>query len=54
MNTGKPRLVINNQCINKRFEFDSYYIPIREYLIDCIKGTKLFSKFDFKSDFNKL
>ena len=51
---GKPRLVINYQGINKILEFDSYYIPSREYLIDCIKGAKVFSKFDCKSVFYQI
>ncbi|KAL0295247.1 UNVERIFIED_CONTAM: Enzymatic polyprotein [Sesamum radiatum] len=51
---GKPRLVINYQCINKILEFDGYYIPSREHLIDCIKGAKVFSKFDCKSDFYQI
>ncbi|KAL0361714.1 UNVERIFIED_CONTAM: Polyprotein P3 [Sesamum radiatum] len=38
---GKPRLVINNQGINKILEFDGYYIPSREHLIGCIKGIEL-------------
>ncbi|KAL0431024.1 UNVERIFIED_CONTAM: Enzymatic polyprotein [Sesamum radiatum] len=51
---GKPRLVINYQGINKILEFDGYYIPSREHLIDCIKGAKVFSKFDCKSDFYQI
>ncbi|KAL2252044.1 UNVERIFIED_CONTAM: movement protein [Sesamum indicum] len=38
---GKPRLVINYQGINKILEFDGYYIPSTEHLIDCIKGAKI-------------
>ncbi|KAK4382785.1 hypothetical protein Sango_2840500 [Sesamum angolense] len=41
--SGKLRLVINYQGINKILEFDGYYIPSREHLIDCIKGAKVFS-----------
>ncbi|KAL0402510.1 UNVERIFIED_CONTAM: hypothetical protein Slati_4280900 [Sesamum latifolium] len=48
---GKPRLVINYQGINSILEFDGYYIPSREHLIDCIKGAKVFSKFDCKFGF---
>ena len=51
---GKPRLFINYQCINIILEFDGYYIPRREHLIDCIKGAKVFSKFDCKSGFIRL
>ncbi|KAL0442004.1 UNVERIFIED_CONTAM: Enzymatic polyprotein [Sesamum radiatum] len=51
---GKPRLVINYQGINKILEFDGYYIPSREHLIDCIKGAKVFSKFDCKSGFYQI
>ncbi|KAL2247183.1 UNVERIFIED_CONTAM: Enzymatic polyprotein [Sesamum indicum] len=51
---GKPRLVINYQDINKILEFDGYYIPSREHLIDCIKETKVFSKFDCKSGFYQI
>ncbi|KAL0448142.1 UNVERIFIED_CONTAM: Enzymatic polyprotein [Sesamum latifolium] len=51
---GKPRLVINYQGINKILEFDGYYIPSREHLIDCIKGEKVFSKFDCKSGFYQI
>ncbi|KAL0367452.1 UNVERIFIED_CONTAM: putative enzymatic polyprotein [Sesamum radiatum] len=51
---GKPRLVINYQDINKILEFDGIYIPSREHLIDCIKGAKVFSKFDCKSDFYQI
>ncbi|KAL0440059.1 UNVERIFIED_CONTAM: Enzymatic polyprotein [Sesamum latifolium] len=51
---GKPRLVINYQGINKILKFDGYYIPSREHLIDCIKGAKVFSKFDCKSGFYQI
>ncbi|KAL0404138.1 UNVERIFIED_CONTAM: putative enzymatic polyprotein [Sesamum radiatum] len=51
---GKPRLVINYQGINKILEFDGYYIPSREHLIDYIKGAKVFSKFDCKSNFYQI
>ncbi|KAL2243370.1 UNVERIFIED_CONTAM: Enzymatic polyprotein [Sesamum indicum] len=51
---GKPRLVINYQGINKILEFDGYYIPSREHLIDCIKRAKVFSKFDCKSGFYQI
>ncbi|KAL0434891.1 UNVERIFIED_CONTAM: Enzymatic polyprotein [Sesamum radiatum] len=51
---GKPRLVINYQGINKILEFDGYYIPSRLHLIDCIKGAKVFSKFDCKSSFYQI
>ncbi|KAL0444744.1 UNVERIFIED_CONTAM: Enzymatic polyprotein [Sesamum latifolium] len=51
---GKPRLVINYQGINKILEFDGYYIPSREHLIYCIKGEKVFSKFDCKSGFYQI
>ncbi|KAL2228603.1 UNVERIFIED_CONTAM: Enzymatic polyprotein [Sesamum indicum] len=51
---GKPRLVINYQGINKILEFDGYYIPSREHLIDCIKEAKVFSKFDCKSGFYQI
>ncbi|KAL0439456.1 UNVERIFIED_CONTAM: Enzymatic polyprotein [Sesamum latifolium] len=51
---GKPRLVINYQGINKILEFDGYYIPSREHLIDYIKGAKVFSKFDCKSSFYQI
>ncbi|KAL0361481.1 UNVERIFIED_CONTAM: Enzymatic polyprotein [Sesamum radiatum] len=54
MKRGKPRSVINYQGINKILEFDGYYIPSREHLIDCIKGAKVFSKFDCKSDFYQI
>ncbi|KAL0428106.1 UNVERIFIED_CONTAM: Enzymatic polyprotein [Sesamum latifolium] len=50
----KPRLVINYQGINKILEFDGYYILSREHLIDCIKGAKVFSKFDCKSGFYQI
>ncbi|KAL0394739.1 UNVERIFIED_CONTAM: movement protein [Sesamum latifolium] len=51
---GKPRLVINYQGINKILEFDGYYIPSREHLIDCIKGARVFSKLDYKSGFYQI
>ncbi|KAL0402563.1 UNVERIFIED_CONTAM: Enzymatic polyprotein [Sesamum latifolium] len=51
---GKPMFVINYQGINKILEFDGYYIPSREHLIDCIKGAKVFSKFDCKSGFYQI
>ncbi|KAL0282256.1 UNVERIFIED_CONTAM: Enzymatic polyprotein [Sesamum radiatum] len=51
---GKPRLVIHYQGINKILEFDGYYIPSTEHLIDCIKGAEVFSKFDCKSDFYQI
>ncbi|KAL0444921.1 UNVERIFIED_CONTAM: Enzymatic polyprotein [Sesamum latifolium] len=51
---GKPRSVINYQGINKILEFYGYYIPSREHLIDCIKGAKVFSKFDCKSGFYQI
>ena len=50
---GKPRLVINYQGINKILEFDGYYIPSREHLIDYI-GAKVFSKFDCKFEFYQI
>ncbi|KAL2251415.1 UNVERIFIED_CONTAM: Enzymatic polyprotein [Sesamum indicum] len=51
---GKPRLVINYKGINKILEFDGYYIPSREHLIDCIKGAKVFYRFDCKSGFYQI
>ena len=51
---GKPRLVINYQGINKILEFEGYYIPSIEHLIDFIKGAKVFSKFDCKSGFYQI
>ncbi|KAL0457964.1 UNVERIFIED_CONTAM: Enzymatic polyprotein [Sesamum latifolium] len=50
---GKSRLVINYQGINKIPEFDGYYIPSREHLIDCI-GAKVSSKFNYKSGFYQI
>lgn len=31
---GKPRLVINYKGINNILEFDGYYIPSREHLVN--------------------
>lgn len=54
INRDKPKFVINYQDINKILEFDGYYIPSRKHLIDCIKGCKVFFKFDCKSDFYQI
>lgn len=51
---GKPRLVINYKGINDILEFDGYFIPSREHLINCIRNAKVFSKFDCKSGFYQI
>ncbi|KAL0386227.1 UNVERIFIED_CONTAM: putative enzymatic polyprotein [Sesamum radiatum] len=51
---GKPKFVINYQGINEILELDGYYIPSREHLIDCIKGEKVFFKFNYRSGFYQI
>ena len=51
---GKPRLVINYKGVNDILEFDGYFIPNREHLINCIRNAKVFSKFDCKSGFYQI
>jgi hypothetical protein len=48
---GKARMVINYKRLNEQLEFDGYFIPRKDVLINQTKGAKIFSKFDCKSEF---
>lgn len=51
---GKARMVINYKRLNEQLEFDGYFIPRKDVLINQTKGAKIFSKFDCKSGFWQL
>ena len=48
---GKARMVVNYKRLNENLEFDGYFIPRKDVLINLTKGSKIFSKFDCKSGF---
>jgi hypothetical protein len=48
---GKARMVINYKRLNEQLEFDGYFIPRKDVLVNQTKGSKIFSKFDCKSRF---
>ena len=48
---GKSRMVFNYKRLNDNTEEDKYPLPNKEALINKIKHTYLYSKFDLKSGF---
>ena len=48
---GKNRMVINYKRLNDNTLDNSYKVPNKDELVNCIPNTKYFSKFDCKSGF---
>ena len=48
---GKVRMVINYKKLNENLEFDGYFIPRKDVLVNQTRGAKIFSEFDCKSGF---
>jgi hypothetical protein len=48
---GKARMVINYKRLNEQLEFNGYFIPKKDVLVNQTKGSKIFNKFDYKSRF---
>ena len=47
-------MVINYKRLNDNTHIDSYDIPSKDMLINCIQTVNIFSKFDCKSGFWKI
>ena len=48
---GKSRMSINYKRLNDNTLDNSYKIPNKDELVNCIQNAKYFSKFDCKSEF---
>lgn len=51
---GKRRMVINYKKMNEATIGDSYKLPRKDYILECIKGAKWFSSLDAKSGYWQL
>jgi hypothetical protein len=48
---GKARMVINYRRLNEQLEFDEYFIPRKDVLVNQTKCSKIFNKFVCESRF---
>ena len=51
LESGTPRLVINYKTLNDALRWIRYFIPNKNYLLQRLVKSKIFSKFDMKLGF---
>jgi len=51
---GTCRPVINYQKLNDITVKDSFPLPCIDKMLECMQGSKIFSKFDLKMGYNQL
>ena len=49
---GELRLVVDYRRLNEITFRDSFPIPLINYMLECLRKSKIFSKIDLRHDFN--